>query len=64
MNFARLLTSFAWFQNGIDLAVSLEVFYHIPDDISKNYVVCRNTAKVVKLKCECIATYKCVKVLT
>ena len=44
------MTSFAWFQNSIDQAVSLNKCFIIYRTTAKNYVVCRNTVQVVKLK--------------
>ena len=44
------MTSFLWFQNGIDQAVSLNKCFIVYWTTAKNYVVCRNPAKVVKLK--------------
>ena len=44
------MTSFLWFQNSIDQAVSLNKCFMIYRTTAKSYVVCRNTAKVVKLK--------------
>ena len=41
---------FLWFQNSIDQAVSLNKCFIIYRTTAKSYVVCRNTAKVVKLK--------------
>ena len=40
---------FLWFQNSIDQAVSYKCFI-IYRTTAKNYVVCQNTVKVVKLK--------------
>ena len=45
-----LVTLFLWFQNSIDQAVSLNKCFIIYQTTAKSYVVCRNTAKVVKLK--------------
>ena len=45
------MTSFLWFQNIIDQAVSLnKCFITYRATAAKNYVVCRNTAQVVRLK--------------
>ena len=45
-----LVTLFLRFQNNIDQAVSLNKCFIIYRTAAKSYVVCRNTARVVKLK--------------
>ena len=45
------MTSFVWLQNSIDLAVSWNKCFIVYRTIAaKKYVVCRNTAQVVKLE--------------
>ena len=44
------MTSFVWFENSIDQAVSLNKCFIIYRTTAKSYVVRRNTAKLVKLK--------------
>ena len=39
-----------WLQNSIDQAVSLNKCFIVYRTTAKSYVICRNTAKVVKLK--------------
>ena len=46
----RLVTSLLWFRNSIDQVVSLNKSFILYRTTTKNYVVCRNPAKVVKLK--------------
>ena len=46
----RLMKSFLWFQNSIDQAVPWNKCFIIYRTTAKNYVVCCNTAKAVKLK--------------
>ena len=50
MNFYLACDVILWFQNSIDQAVSLNKCFIIYPTTAKNYVVCRNTAQVVKLK--------------
>ena len=46
----RFVTSFLWFQNSIDQAVSLNKCFMIYWTTAKNYAICRNSAQKVKLK--------------
>ena len=44
------MKSFLWFQNSMDQAVSLNKYFITYRTTAESYVVCRNNAKVVKLK--------------
>ena len=64
MNFDQACDVILWFQNSIDQAVSLNKRFIIYRTTAKSYVVCRNTAKVVKTESACIATSKRTNVTT
>ena len=64
MNFDKACDIILWFQNSIDQAVSYNKCFIIYRTTAKNYVVCRNTAKVLRLKVHVLHLQKCIKVTT
>ena len=64
MNFDQACDVILWLQNSMDKVVSWNKRFIIyRTTAAKNYVVCRNTAQVVRLKMhvDLIATFKCIK---